>query len=81
MFGYLTWSLFPAWASKSEIAAYAAEVDRIISPLQPSLIYFYQEDIPASLKRICDRRGGDTDDRFIRQAADSKYGRQRGLNG
>lgn len=81
MFGYLTWSLFPAGASVDDIAAYAAEVDRILSPSQPSLIYFYQEDVAASLKHICDRRGGNTAERFIRQAADSKYGRQRELIG
>lgn len=81
LFGYLTWSLFPFEVPKEEIAKYIKAVERIIQPLNPNIIYFYQTDIGAALKKICTRRGGDTEKNFVRAATQSPYGKSRGLNG
>ncbi|MBP1994566.1 hypothetical protein [Paenibacillus eucommiae] len=81
LFGYLTWSLFPFEVPKQEIMQYVKEVERIIEPLNPYVIYFYQNDIEAALKKICTRRGGDTEKNFVRAATQSPYGKSRGLNG
>jgi hypothetical protein len=80
LFGYLTWSLFPHNIPRQEITKYVKDVERIIKPLNPYLIYFYQTDIGAALKKICSRRGGDTEKNFIRAATHSPYGKSRGLN-
>ena len=80
-FGYLTWTLFPFGVPHEVIEKYLIEVESMISPFKPSLIYFYQEDIHCSLKEICDKRGGNTQERFIRNATESKYGRDRNLVG
>jgi len=81
LFGYLTWSLFPFKVSKQEIVEYVKAVERIIKPLNPFIIYFYQTDIEAALKKICTRRGGDTENNFVRAATQSPYGKTRGLKG
>ncbi|RAV09190.1 DNA/RNA helicase domain-containing protein [Paenibacillus contaminans] len=81
LFGYLTWSLFPFEVPKQEIEQYVKDVERMIQPLNPHIIYFYQTDIGAALKKICTRRGGDTEKNFIRSATQSPYGKSRGLNG
>lgn len=81
LLGYLTWSLFPLAVPEAEIREYVAEVERIIAPATPCLIYFYQQDVGASLARLCARRGGDTEQRLIQQSTQSPYGRQRGLQG
>jgi hypothetical protein len=80
-FGYLTWSLFPMDVSNEIISKYILEVERIISPCNPCLIYFNQNDIYTSLKQICEKRGGNTAERFITNATDSVYGNRRKLSG
>jgi thymidylate kinase len=80
-FGYLTWTLFPMDAPIKDIDKYLAEVERIISPCRPILIYFYQSDIYTSLKKICERRGRNTTEQFIHNANESKYGKKRNLTG
>ena len=81
LFGYLTWSLFPLAVPQAEIAAYVAEVMRIIAPLNPGLIYLYQDDVAASLRRICARRGAATEQRLMAQSTQSRYGRIHQLSG
>jgi hypothetical protein len=81
LFGYLTWSLFAANVPQAEITAYVAEVERTIAPLTPHLIYLRTEDVASAMRRICNRRGGETEQRFIGRAANSPYGTQRGLAG
>lgn len=81
LFGYLTWSLFPQNVPLEEIRHYVREVERIVSGCSPRLIYFYQQDVAAALRNICDRRGADTELHFIHAAADSPYGKARGLSG
>jgi thymidylate kinase len=79
--GYLTWTLFPMNVPTMDIDSYVTEVEHIINPCRPTLIYFYQNDISTSLKKICERRGGNTTEQFIHNANESKYGKQRNLTG
>jgi len=81
LFGYLTWSLFPLDVPEAEIRDYVWQVEAIIRPNNPCLIYFYQADVAGALRRICDRRGGDTEQGFIYRATDNPYGRRKGLAG
>lgn len=81
LFGYLTWTLFPFAAPLDVIHAYLAEVRRIIAVLNPTLIYLYQDDVARALRVICDRRGGETEQRLIRNATESPYGQRHGLRG
>ena len=81
LFGYLTWSLLPLDIPVDEIQTYLSQVEQIIHPLQPCLIYLYQQNLPHALEKICERRGGDTRSRLIDQATQSAYGEQRGLQG
>jgi thymidylate kinase len=81
LFGYLTWSLFPLDISRDEIQAYLSQVEQIIQPLQPCLIYLYQQDIAYSLERICERRGNETRAWLMTQATRSAYGIRRGFQG
>jgi thymidylate kinase len=81
LFGYLTWSLFPLDVPLGEIESYVAEVARIIAPLQPCLVYLYQEDVAASLRRICARRGDATERWLMEQSTQSPYGRSHQLSG
>ncbi|SEO55199.1 DNA/RNA helicase domain-containing protein [Paenibacillus sp. OV219] len=81
LFGYLTWTLFPFEVPVQEIEAYVKAVEQMLKPLNPAIIYFYQIDIGAALKNICTRRGGETEQHFIRASTGSAYGKSRGLDG
>jgi len=81
LFGYLTWSLFPLEVPEQEIHAYLAAVERIIAPIDPCLIYLYQDDMARSLRRVCDHRGADIEHTYIQQVEESAYGKRRGLAG
>lgn len=81
LFGYLTWSLFPLDIPVAEIQDYLAQVEQIIRPLQPCVIYLYQQDVGQALAKICERRGNGTQNRFIAQAVQSAYGKRRDLQG
>ncbi|MGI8553444.1 MAG: hypothetical protein ACR2PL_22070 [Dehalococcoidia bacterium] len=78
-FGYLTWSLFAADVSFAETAEYVVEVERIVAPLRPAIIYLRTDNVAGTIRRICDRRGGQTERNFIRRATGSPYGRRLGL--
>lgn len=80
LFGYMTWGLFPANVPLPDIAAHVAEVERIIAPLAPSVIYLYQDDVGAALRNIV-RRRGDVEPSFIRRATECPYGKHHGLEG
>lgn len=71
LFGYLTWSLFPFDVPEAEIRSYVSAVADIIAPAHPALIYFYQDNVAASLARLCARRGGDTEQRLIQRSTQS----------
>ncbi len=81
LFGYLAWTLFPFDVPEDAITAYLAQVEQIIRAANPRLIYLYQDDVGAALWKICRRRGGDTEQRFIRNATESAYGKRHGLRG
>jgi len=81
LLGYLTWTLFPADVPQETILAYLAQVQAILAPAQPCLIYAYQDDIAASLRRVCDSRGPQIEQSYIANAAGSAYGRRHGLRG
>jgi len=81
LFGYLTWSLFPLDIPAAEIQSYLSQVEQIMQPTSPCLLYLYQEDVAQALEKICQRRGGETRTRFIGQAIESPYGTRRGLQG
>ena len=81
LFGYLTWSLFPLGVPADEIHSYLSQVEQILHPLHPCLLYLYQQDVAHALEKICERRGGDTRSRFIAGATQSSYGKQRQLQG
>ncbi len=81
LFGYLTWTLFPFNVPQPDILGYLADVERIIRAVNPRLIYLHQRDVPAALARICARRGGPTEERLIRNATESPYGKQHLLHG
>ncbi len=81
LLGYLTWTLFPGEVPPEDLRAYLAEVERIISPLDPCLVYFRQRDVGASLRRLLDRRGGGIEDLYTARVAESAYGRRRRLHG
>jgi len=81
LFGYLSWSLFPLAVAETEIHAYLAEVVRLLTPVAPCLIYLYQDDIAASLHRVCSSRGTTIAQAYIQNVEDSAYGQRDGLRG
>jgi thymidylate kinase len=81
LLGYLTWTLFAFDVPIAEIQAYLGEVEQILRSLCPRLIYLYQADLAQALRIICERRGGQTRERLIRNATQSPYGRRHGLQG
>lgn len=81
LFGYLTWTLFPYDVPVAAIDAYLAQVEEIIRAINSRLVYLYQNDVAAALRKICDRRGGDTAQRFVRNATESAYGERHDLQG
>lgn len=81
LFGYLTWSLFPFDVPAAEIRAYVERVERIIRPCDPRLIYLRQDDLTASLARMCASRGGDVEAKYVERISQNPYARRRGLRG
>jgi len=81
LFGYMTWGLFPADVPWGEIEAYVAEVERIIAPLNPAVIYLSQQDIGRALRRIIERRGRDTEEFLVGRTTGNPYGKRLGLQG
>jgi thymidylate kinase len=81
LYGYLTWTLFPADVSTSVIAAYVDEVEAILRPLNPSLIYFYQADVALALTRVGLARGGEWSDDMVRRHTSTPYAKRGRLVG
>jgi thymidylate kinase len=79
LFGYLTWSLFPLDVPPDEIRAYISEVEQIIAPAAPCLVYFRQDDLAVSFRRLCDKRGAVIERSYVERSTQSAYGRRRGL--
>ena len=74
-------NLFLMEAGWATIAEYSQAVDEIIHPLNPLLIYLYQEDVERALRVIAAQRG----DAWVKYQVDWKlqapYSRRRGLDG
>jgi thymidylate kinase len=81
LLGYLTWSLFPNNVAEVEITAYLKAVEVIIKRLNPCLIYFYQDDVDAALRKVIKRRGNESVKFMIERASESPYGKTHDLIG
>ena len=81
LYGFLTWTLFAFDVDLGVIHAYIAAVEAAIAPLQPFLVYLRPDDVEAAMRRVCDRRGGATEQAFIARATQSAYGQRQELTG
>jgi len=68
-------------ATQEQLVNYAREVQRIASPLNPVLIYFRQNDVPAALRRICAIRGMAFQRELLENMETFPYLKQRNLKG
>jgi hypothetical protein len=68
-------------ATVSQLRAYVAQVIELLRDLKPVLIYFYQADVAATLRRVCDVRGSDWEAYQVDWKLPSPYGLQRSLTG
>lgn len=80
LFGYLTWTMFPFDIPIAEIQAYLARVEKILRPLNPYLIYLYQNDLAFAIRRKVQRREIE-EEPLVRQAVESAYGKRQNLQG
>jgi len=62
----------PAW----EIVRLILQVDRILEPLNPVLIYLYHRDVGVALREILTVRSQDYADYMVRQIGMTPYGRE-----
>jgi len=81
LFGYLTWSLFPNGADRNQILEYIASVEETLKSCNTMVVYFCQDDLESSLKRIINRRGNQTEEEFISNATECEYGKRNRLSG
>lgn len=65
----------------SQIIEYIHEISDICQPLSPTLIYFFQPDYMATMRRICDQRGPHIEQAYIERNEESAYGKRLGLQG
>ena len=68
-------------AQPTRLKAYALEVQAIIKPLNPLLIYFYSNDIDQALHKICAVRGQAFKNDLLKNMESFPYMRHRGLKG
>lgn len=66
---------------REKIFDYALQVERIISVLQPILIYFEQTDVEAALHSICRKRKSTWEQYITEVIEKSAYGKHRQLQG
>jgi hypothetical protein len=81
LYGYLTWSLFPLNVPIEVILGYVRQVEAIIRPLDPCLLYLHQTDVTGAQRTIYDQRGDDTERKFVQRATDNPYAKWVGLRG
>ncbi|MEG0774998.1 hypothetical protein [Clostridium sp.] len=67
--------------SKTEIKNYVGELLDIVKGSKPTLIYFYQKDIEAFIRRMFNLRGSGFTDYIIDMICKSSYGKKRKLKG
>lgn len=68
-------------APTERIRAYAQEVEALIAPLAPALVYFERPDADAALRAIVAHRGPAWTAYVVELATDCPYARRRGLTG
>ena len=68
-------------ADEAELAAYAEELGRIVAGLNPCLVYLYQDDVEAAVKKVCAERGPGWRDHQIEWKVGTPYCRRRGMEG
>jgi hypothetical protein len=66
---------------RPKIVRYAEELQALIEPLNPTLIYLVQEDLEKALERSFQDRGQEFMDYVIRYATDTPLARRRGWQG
>jgi hypothetical protein len=57
------------------------EVERIVAPLDPALIYLYQQDVGLALREILGVRSADYADCMVRRVRMTPYGKAHGIQG
>lgn len=72
---------FMGGAPSALLMEYAREVQKITSGLNPTLIYFYQNDIAGALRRICNLRGKEFEEELFSNMERCPCLKQRGLRG
>lgn len=73
--------LFQNNFSEQEIINFAQKIYEIIRPLNPALIYFYQQNVKKSIDRIWAKRGERWKTWFIQADSQTPYAISRGLEG
>ena len=66
---------------KAQIIQYAAELEALIQPLDPALVYLAQEDVEGALERNFNHRGTDFKYYVIELATSTPLARERGWEG
>jgi thymidylate kinase len=66
---------------RAQIIQYAAELQAIIQPLNPTLVYLVQEDVEAALERNFNHRGSDFRNHVIELATSTPLTKVRGWEG
>lgn len=73
--------LFQNNISDQKIIKFAQKIYEIIHPLNPALIYFYQQNVKNSIDRIWAKRGERWKSWFIQADSETQYAISRGLKG
>ncbi len=73
--------LFQNNLERERIADFAQEIEEIIKPLEPALIYFYQQDAEKSIRTIWKRRGLAWKKWFIDSDIQTPYVKESSLTG
>jgi hypothetical protein len=77
---FLQTTLGAMWAvefDKETMINHLLQVQNLIKPLNPALIYFYQNDVAAALRNNCKRRGPEFEDYLIKLIANTPLGQKR----
>ncbi|MCA8232847.1 hypothetical protein [Burkholderia cenocepacia] len=63
------------------IAGYVRELAAVIAPLNPFVLYLWQEDVEAAVRKVCAERGGEWIDYQVDWKLAAPYCRRRGYAG
>jgi hypothetical protein len=73
--------LFQSDVDQQRIEVYVEQVQNIVRPLDPVLIYSRQSDVPEAINRICSLRGPEWRAFLIRALTETLYAQRRTLTG